>query len=563
MSQHTIKSAVVGILVLPGMLIAGYPDVPRSHWAAPAVDKLAQEGIMTSRSDGRFAGDKPATRYEVAQAVANAMAELNNRLIAEGRNPEELVPYIERINLYVADEIDHLKQAQKELRATMNELLERMDRREAHSAPLPPPCPPEAHPHVSTVPFTELRQKTEVSSEQRIHPVEGAATVHESTAQTFAKFKTRTAEGKIGAVEGAAPVIKTDAEKAEEKKLTESFEKRISTLPSDNEAWQHQTGTTKDEADAASPSDKSEAVAADEHQPDIGTKGMVPGEDKMEDPDKEPAPQPEKPKKEKHAKKAKSEATPEKAATPIQTSEAPRTAPSHFGGIDTEHGAAIVPEGAPTPFAVGEEHDSPVYPGTTDTAKQLKKAIQTAKADKKEKSEKGKKAKKTKKKKSEDEATDEQVAAAKSEANSSDEDAAPKHKESKKSDSKPAITVASAATVNAPTAEEVLGGPETAQDEGGPSDEQLSNWRSTENGTQQSSGPIAPVASSASSSSSVVSAPSAPPANIDPATGLMQTVAPPATPVAAAIPNAPGGAVRSAAAADILAQLRAHVPAKQ
>src|SRR5687767_640992 len=100
--KHKLALAAIGLVAMPGLIFAGYPDVPRSHWATPAVDKVGQLGVMTARNDGRFHGSKPATRYEVAAAVAKAMAELENRTVADGRSPEDIVPYIERINLYVA-----------------------------------------------------------------------------------------------------------------------------------------------------------------------------------------------------------------------------------------------------------------------------------------------------------------------------------------------------------------------------------------------------------------------------------------------------------------------------
>lgn len=207
MPQHKLALASISLMALPGLLIAGYPDVPRSHWASTAVDKLGQAGVMNSRSDGRFHGDKAATRYEVAQAVAKAMAEFENRLVSEGKSPEDIVPYIERINLYVADEIDQLKQSQKELRATLNEVLERLERREAHSTPMPPPAPPMAHPHASTTPHTELRASTREVHEQRIHPTEGAATVNTHTYEAVTKAKKRrTSSGRISAVEGAIEI---------------------------------------------------------------------------------------------------------------------------------------------------------------------------------------------------------------------------------------------------------------------------------------------------------------------------------------------------------------------
>jgi len=42
------------------------PDVPARHWAADAVGRVVHQKIMGRDPDGRFRGDKPVTRYELA-----------------------------------------------------------------------------------------------------------------------------------------------------------------------------------------------------------------------------------------------------------------------------------------------------------------------------------------------------------------------------------------------------------------------------------------------------------------------------------------------------------------
>jgi hypothetical protein len=45
-------------------------DVPSTHWAAPAVSKLYELGILNGYPDGLYRGSRPASRYEMAQAIA-------------------------------------------------------------------------------------------------------------------------------------------------------------------------------------------------------------------------------------------------------------------------------------------------------------------------------------------------------------------------------------------------------------------------------------------------------------------------------------------------------------
>lgn len=384
MPKHTLAHAMVGILVMPGLIFAGYPDVPRSHWASPAVDKVAQSGVMTSRSDGRFHGGNPATRYEVASAIARAMAEMENRLVAEGHAPQDIVPYIERINLYVADEIDHLKQAQKELRATVNELLERIERREAHSTPLPPPAPPMSHPHMSPTPASETQQHTEVRTEQRIHAVEGAAAVNQRPnapqhKAALARVRTRVSDGKIGAVEGAATVTPAKSVVSDEaawdkspSSITEPADEPQAPLkPAKPVKSTSSAAISQLEKDEKKVED--ETVVADESQPDIGWTDV--------DAARPAAPKaPAKPAKVAAPKKAATTAAVApakvpKAAKPLVTSQkpAPKAAPIALKigpAIESSHGAvsvgnAFTNEYDASPIAVNEEAKATAKPVTT------------------------------------------------------------------------------------------------------------------------------------------------------------------------------------------------------
>ena len=51
-----------------------FTDLPAGHWAYDAVEQLAANGVIVGYEDGLFKGDRQATRYEVAQIVARAMA---------------------------------------------------------------------------------------------------------------------------------------------------------------------------------------------------------------------------------------------------------------------------------------------------------------------------------------------------------------------------------------------------------------------------------------------------------------------------------------------------------
>ena len=57
------------LVSLPGLAAETFKDVPKDHWAAESVQKLADAGIVTGYPDRTFRGDKPITRYELAAAL--------------------------------------------------------------------------------------------------------------------------------------------------------------------------------------------------------------------------------------------------------------------------------------------------------------------------------------------------------------------------------------------------------------------------------------------------------------------------------------------------------------
>ncbi len=61
---------------------AGPRDVPPQHWAGGSVRRVVHENIMGTTKDGRFLGNQPVTRYELAVALDRFV-----RYIEAGRKP--------------------------------------------------------------------------------------------------------------------------------------------------------------------------------------------------------------------------------------------------------------------------------------------------------------------------------------------------------------------------------------------------------------------------------------------------------------------------------------------
>ena len=99
-----------------------FSDVPDNHWAVDAVKKAAHLGLVVGHGDGRFEGDKPPTRYELAMGMSKLLAELENRLKAFPGISNEVLQILERINVHFAAQLDLVKRNQVDIKNAINAL---------------------------------------------------------------------------------------------------------------------------------------------------------------------------------------------------------------------------------------------------------------------------------------------------------------------------------------------------------------------------------------------------------------------------------------------------------
>ncbi|MBI2265086.1 MAG: S-layer homology domain-containing protein [Armatimonadetes bacterium] len=71
-----ITLAAILLLGSASVLAAPFGDLPASHWALDAVKTLAEKGLMEGYPDSSFKGERAATRYELAMAVARVVAKI-------------------------------------------------------------------------------------------------------------------------------------------------------------------------------------------------------------------------------------------------------------------------------------------------------------------------------------------------------------------------------------------------------------------------------------------------------------------------------------------------------
>ena len=109
------KFAAMSILLLTALAVPAlaatnpFMDLPMNHWAYDAIGQLAAHGILSGYPDGTYKGKQPTTRYEMASALARALAvvdmtkaskqdvEMLKRLVVEFRDE------LEALGVKVAD----------------------------------------------------------------------------------------------------------------------------------------------------------------------------------------------------------------------------------------------------------------------------------------------------------------------------------------------------------------------------------------------------------------------------------------------------------------------------
>lgn len=95
--------AVLVAFAAPAFAANPFVDVPMNHWAYDALSQLAAKGIIQGYPDGSFKGNQPMTRYEMATAVARALATVDM-----DKASKEDVEMLKKLVVEFKDELDAL-----------------------------------------------------------------------------------------------------------------------------------------------------------------------------------------------------------------------------------------------------------------------------------------------------------------------------------------------------------------------------------------------------------------------------------------------------------------------
>jgi len=100
-------SLLLPIVKQEAALATPFSDVPANHWAYQYIQSLAADGIIDGYPDGKFKGDRPLTRYEMAVVVARVIAKLQENQGPKGASKEDL-DKLQKLIDALKDELDAL-----------------------------------------------------------------------------------------------------------------------------------------------------------------------------------------------------------------------------------------------------------------------------------------------------------------------------------------------------------------------------------------------------------------------------------------------------------------------
>lgn len=106
MKKFAALVAVVVLFAFAAPVFAAtnpFMDVPMNHWAYDAIGQLAAHGVLSGYPDGTYKGKQPTTRYEMASALARALA-----VVDMTKASKQDVEMLKKLVLEFKDELDAL-----------------------------------------------------------------------------------------------------------------------------------------------------------------------------------------------------------------------------------------------------------------------------------------------------------------------------------------------------------------------------------------------------------------------------------------------------------------------
>ncbi|MDR1622280.1 MAG: S-layer homology domain-containing protein, partial [Synergistaceae bacterium] len=124
MKKYLAVAAVVALVALGAPAFAAtnpFMDVPINHWSYDAIGQLAARGVLSGYPDGTYKGKQPTTRYEMASALARALA-----VVDMTKASKQDVEMLKKLVVEFKDELDALGVQVEEIDGRLGVIEERL-----------------------------------------------------------------------------------------------------------------------------------------------------------------------------------------------------------------------------------------------------------------------------------------------------------------------------------------------------------------------------------------------------------------------------------------------------
>jgi hypothetical protein len=118
----------IGLTVGSSQAQQAFPDIPAGHWAADAVARIADLGIVVGFPDGTFRGNESFTRYQAALVISRLLDVIDNNMAVAMAMTQEDIASLRNAVQELADELGDLDARVSALEALQGDVMALMDR---------------------------------------------------------------------------------------------------------------------------------------------------------------------------------------------------------------------------------------------------------------------------------------------------------------------------------------------------------------------------------------------------------------------------------------------------
>ena len=109
MRRTVVLWTALALLALPALADPSLPrDVPAGHWAANAVRRVTAQKLMTPDPAGKFNGNEPVTRYELAVTLDRLVRDIEAAHKPLSAAPDTPVHFPKTMPVATAQALSHL-----------------------------------------------------------------------------------------------------------------------------------------------------------------------------------------------------------------------------------------------------------------------------------------------------------------------------------------------------------------------------------------------------------------------------------------------------------------------